>query len=791
MAPLDGSPAYGALASCRHCGTPVADTLVSDGDARFCCTGCEAAYGVVEGLGLDAFYARRVQAGTAKSLRPEAAPDFDFAARTSVGTDGLASLHLMVDGLTCAACVWLIESVYAREPDVADARVNLSTGRLVLKWHGAAARAPALVALVARLGFRLVPYDPACLGSAQEAEEMRLLKALGVAGFAAGNVMMLSVAVWAGVDMGPATKDLLHWVSALIGLPCIFYAGLPFYRSAWQALQGLRLNMDVPIAVGVTMTAAMSVSETLRSGPYAYFDAALTLLFFLLAGRYLDQRARGKVRASAAHLLALGQRPVTRVGADGALQAVAAESVEQGDIVFVASGERIGIDGTVQDGRSLVDAALVTGEAVPQDVAPGTKVYAGMVNLGAALKIRTDATGDGTLLAEIVRLVEAAERSRGRFVAITERVTRAYAPVVHVTALATFLGWHFWIGADWQVALLYAVATLIVTCPCALGLAVPAVQTVASGRLLGSRVLLKSATALERLAEIDTVVFDKTGTLTQGRPALREDASRQRADLRLAASLAGASRHPLARALCRACPDEPVLPGVVEHAGLGLVCGDVRLGSRAFCGIGETAGPADGPEIWLRTADARLTRFAFDDGLRADAGETIAALRARGYKLALLSGDRVETVTAVADALGIAERHACVDPTQKAARLASYAAAGHRVLMVGDGLNDAPALAAAHASLSPASGADIVQIAADAVFQGDRLAPVVELLDTARAARRLVRQNIAFSILYNAVAVPLAMLGMVTPPIAAALMSSSSIVVVLNALRLARRQGVL
>jgi Cu2+-exporting ATPase len=784
MAPFDGSLPLDAVALCRHCGTPVVDSR-----ARFCCAGCEAAYSVVKGLGLDAFYARRVQVGTAKTLRPEAAPDFDFAARTTIGDDGIAVLHLMVDGLSCAACVWLIESVYAREPDVADARVNLSTGRLALKWRGDAARATALVALVARLGFRLVPYDPACLGTAQDAEEMRLLKALGVAGFAAGNVMMLSVAVWAGVDMGPATKDLLHWVSALIGLPCIFYAGLPFYRSAWQALRGGRLNMDVPIAVGVTMTAAMSVSETLRSGPYAYFDAALTLLFFLLAGRYLDQRARGKVRASAAHLLALGQRPVTLLGADGALRAVAADSVRAGDVVFVASGERVGIDGTVVEGRSLVDAALVTGEAIPQDVAPGAKVYAGMVNLGSALKIRTDATGEGTLLAEIVRLVEAAERSRGRFVAIAERVTRAYAPVVHVTALATFLGWHFWLGADWQVALLYAVATLIVTCPCALGLAVPAVQTVASGRLLASRVLLKNATALERLAQIDMVVFDKTGTLTQGRPTLRADSSRADGDLRMAASLAAASRHPLARALCRACPDQPVLPGVIEHAGLGLACGDLRLGSRAFCGVDANAGPADGPEMWLRTGDGRTQRFAFDDSVRTDAAAAIAALHKRGYKLALLSGDRAETVAGVAESLGIDEWHAGVDPTQKAARLAAYTAGGRRVLMVGDGLNDAPALAAAHASLSPASGADIAQIAADAVFQGDKLAPVVELLDTARAARRLVSQNIAFSIFYNVVAVPLAMLGMVTPPIAAALMSSSSIVVVLNALRLARQKG--
>jgi Cu2+-exporting ATPase len=456
----------------------------------------------------------------------------------------------------------------------------------------------------------------------------------------------------------------------------------------------------------------------------------------------------------------------------------------------VASGERIGIDGRVVSGQSLVDAALVTGEAVPQAVAPGARVFAGMVNLGAALRIVATATGEGTLLAEIVRLVEAAERSRGRYVALAERVTRSYAPVVHATALATFLAWHFIAGVDWQIAMLYAVATLIVTCPCALGLAVPAVQTVATGRLLKSGILLKNATGLERLADIDMVVFDKTGTLTQGQLVLRADPVRDPALLPLAARLAAASRHPLARALAASCPDQPMAVGVVEYPGLGLSCGDMRLGSRRHCGIDDAiAGPADGPEIWFADGSGRATRFACDDALRFDTAATVSALQVQGFGVALLSGDRAEVVGALAGELGITDWQGGLDPAGKAARLAAFAAAGAKVLMVGDGLNDAPALAAASASLSPASGTDVAQVAADAVFQGRGLGAVVVLLSTARQARRLMRQNIAFSILYNAVAVPLAMLGMVTPPIAAALMSSSSLVVVANALRLSRMKG--
>ncbi len=777
MAPFDG---ISRSVACSHCGAPAGD------GARFCCSGCEAAFEAVKGLGLDQFYARRQQIPGA--LKPDDRIEFDYAGRTQIDAAGNAELHLMVEGLTCAACVWLIESVYSREPDVLDARVNLSTGRLVLKWRGPADRAASLAALVARLGFRLVPFDPGCLDDAHGREERDLLRATGVAGFAAGNVMMLSVAVWVGVDMGPATKDLLHWVSALIGLPCIFYAGLPFYRSAAAALRAGRLNMDVPIAVGVTMTAAMSLSETIRGGPYAYFDAALTLLFFLLAGRYLDRRARGRARASAAHLLALSARPVTVLDSVGHPRSVSADTVKVGDIVLAATGERIGIDGRVFAGISTIDESIVTGETVPLAVRPGASVFAGMVNLGPALRIETTATGERTLLAGIVRLVEVAERGRSRFVAIAERVTRLYAPVVHVAALATFLGWYFLAGAQWQVALLYAVATLIITCPCALGLAVPSVQTIASGRLMRDGILLKNATALERLAQIDTVVFDKTGTLTHGRPVLIDEPDRSDGDLRLAALLAASSRHPLARALCRACPDQSAAFGVRETAGAGLELGGIRLGSREFCAVSPDEPAPVGPEIWLARPGRLPVRFAFVDALRADAKETIAALVARGIPVELLSGDRTEVVADIAGQLGLARYRGEVVPAAKAARLAELSAQGRRVLMVGDGINDAPALAAAHASLSPATGADIAQVAADAVFQGSRLSAVVEILDVAAQARVLVRQNIAMSIVYNALAVPLAVLGLVTPPIAAALMSSSSIAVVANALRLSRRK---
>jgi Cu2+-exporting ATPase len=362
---------------------------------------------------------------------------------------------------------------------------------------------------------------------------------------------------------------------------------------------------------------------------------------------------------------------------------------------------------------------------------------------------------------------------------------------VHGLALATFLGWILLAGIAWQTALLYAVAVLIITCPCALGLAVPAVQVIASGRLLGKGVLLKSATALERLATVDTVVLDKTGTLTLGRPSLDHQMPVDQTALELAASLAGASRHPLAKALCRAAPGVPVATGVEEVAGQGLRLvtaeGEVRLGNREWCGVAQGNGGATGPEIWLSLPGRAPVCFAFADPLRPDAGEVIGELKRRGLGIELLSGDRAPTVAQAAAALDIADwRFACT-PADKAARLKELADAGSHVLMVGDGLNDAPALAGAHVSLSPSSAVDISQNAADAVFQGERLWPVVEILNVARRAARLIRQNIGLAIVYNVVVVPLAMLGMVTPLVAALCMSASSLLVVGNSLRLRGR----
>ncbi|MDJ0949574.1 MAG: heavy metal translocating P-type ATPase metal-binding domain-containing protein [Alphaproteobacteria bacterium] len=776
--------------ACAHCGQPVPPA--SPGGAEFCCAGCAGAHAIISDLGLDQYYARRSLDPDLRALKPdEDGPARDFGAHVAVGRDGLAALHLMVDGLHCAACVWLIEAVLSRVPGVRWARVNMSTRRLVVKWRPGEADANALVDRVTALGYRLLPFDPAQLDQAALREEKALLRSLAVAGFAAGNIMLLSISVWAGYaqDMGAATRDLLHWISALIAIPAVGYAGRPFFASAWTAVSARRMNMDVPISLAVLLALGMSLFETANGGVHVYFDSAVTLLFFLLIGRYLDRRARRRARGAAEHLLALQASAVTVIGADGVRGLRPPAGVRPGECVLVAAGERVGVDGRVSDGVSEVETGLIDGESVPRRVAPGDPVFAGMVNLGAPIRVAVTAAGEDTLLAEIVRLMEAAERGRAEYVALADRVARLYAPAVHGLALATFLAWIALMGVSWQQALLYAIAVLIVTCPCALAIAVPAVQVIASGRLFARGVLLKSATALERLAGIDTVVFDKTGTLTKGRAELADAAEIDAEDLAHAASMAATSSHPLARALVRAAPLVPVAQGVREVPGCGLAqttaAGEVRLGRRAWCGI-DALDEGVGPELWLSRPDRAPVRFAFEDALRPDAQQVVRRLRQAGYQIRLLSGDRAPVVAAAADALGIDDFRSDCRPEDKMRFLEDLVSAGRRVLMVGDGLNDAPALAAATVSVSPASAADVSQIAADAVFQGDRLAPLCELLATARRAERIVRQNLALAFGYNALTIPLAVAGLVTPLLAAVAMSASSLLVVVNAVRAGR-----
>ncbi len=708
---------------------------------------------------------------------------------------GLSHIDLAVEGVSCAGCMSKIERGLSAIPDVTLARVNLTDRRVALEWKQGKLDPAGFIDRLAELGYKAYPFERVRAETVEADNSRFLLRCLGVAAFATLNVMMLSIPVWTGSagDMMPEQRDFFHWLSALIALPAAAYAGQPFFRSAFRALRTGNVNMDVPISIGVTLALVMSVAETLRHAEHTYFDAAIMLLTFLLVGRYLDQSMRLKTRAVAGNLAALKAETATRLTGAGEISEVPVAAIRPGDIVLLRPGERCAVDGTVIEGRSEIDQSLITGETLYAAAEQGTAVYAGSLNVSGTLRVRVSAASEATLLAEITRLLDNAVQARSRYVRLADRASRLYAPVVHATALLTMLGWVL-IGASWHDAIVTGIAVLIITCPCALGLAIPTVQTVASGAMFRAGVLLNSGDAIERLAEVERVIFDKTGTLTLPELDVVNSGSVPADVLELAGRLALASHHPVAAALARASNAKSPLDGIVEQPGQGVrgfVDGEeVRLGRPSFC-------DADGLAMEILSLDPEVSAVAFRRGgmcyvfavrqrVRPDARAVIAALQARGIAVEIVSGDREPAVLAAARALGIHEWRAGMTPADKIARIEELKGQGFKVMMVGDGLNDAPALAAAHVAMSPISAAHLSQATADLVFLGKPLAPVVAAIDFSRKALHLMRQNLWLAIGYNLLAVPIAISGVVTPLIAAAAMSGSSLLVMLNALR-ARR----
>ncbi len=698
-------------------------------------------------------------------------------------------LSLKVTGAKCAGCISKIEKAVGAVPGVETARLNLTTGRLVARWSGAATDPNAVVAAVQNAGYRASPFDPQAAAKEDDADGRLLLRCLGVAGFASANVMLLSVSVWAatGSDMGEATRALMHWASAAIVLPTVAYSGRPFFRSAFRALKAGTANMDVPISLAVLLACGLSIFETLRHGPEVYFDAAAMLLFFLLIGRWLDHRLRQRANSAASDLLALQTVAARRLHEDGSVSSISARDLMPGDRVVLHAGERAPVDGVVEEGTGEADLSLVTGETAPVPVAPGMTLHSGCVALSGPVILKATADADTSLVADLARLIENAEQGKSRYRQIADRAAALYVPVVHSLALATFLGWLLYSG-DPRTSIMNAVAVLIITCPCALGLAAPAVQIVASGRLFKSGVLVKTGDALERVAGATVAVFDKTGTLTFGKPALLNADTLTADDLAAAASLARTSRHPLSRAVVEAAGAGTQADDIVETSGAGLAGrwkGEhIRLGLRAFVGAAPGADEADDRlESWLKIGDAAPKRLVFDDAVRPDAREAIETLRAMGLRPLMLTGDRAAPAARIAEMVGLLEHRAEMTPQAKAEYVASLRDAGENVLMIGDGLNDAPALARAEASMSPGTAVDIAQSAADIIYQGDRLGAVPRTIAAARIAKTRMLQNFGFAALYNVVAAPLAMAGFVTPLIAALAMSGSSLIVTLNALR--------
>ena len=755
----------------------------------------------IRAAGLSAFYERR-DAPAASLPRDGADESFDAAASEAVVTPVDAvqgETALLIEGLRCGACVWLIETWLARQAGVCSASVNLATSRARVRFAPARTDVAAILRAIAAVGYRAHPYDPARREAMVRKESRALLTRAALALLAMMQVMMLAAPAYVasdGVDAEYAA--LMNLASLVLTLPVVAYCAWPFFAGAWRSASNRILGMDVPIAIGVAAAFAASVWATLQGEGHVYFDSVTMFVALVLCARWLELRVRERagdaLEATARDASPTAQR-LTGYPDVKEVETVAARALAPGDVVRVATGVTVPADATVVDGRSSVEEAILTGESRPRAKGVGDRVLAGSINRESPLVLRVDAVGEATALRAIARLAERAAAERPAAARLADRVARTFVGALLVIAAAAAFAWTFIEPAR---ALPVAIAVLVVSCPCALSLATPAALAAAAGTLARLRVLCVRPNALETLSRVTHVVFDKTGTITTGAlklvriDALADDEALQ---LTRAMALEQGSTHPIARALVeQPSPREPVVAhDVVAIQGCGVegtIEGErYRLGRPAWSSPAalspEDCVPAAG-EIVVALADTKrvLATFRLGDELRADMPALIASLRNAGIRSSIVSGDDPATVADVAGKVGIAAHRGAASPEDKWAFIAALQARGEVVAMVGDGVNDAPGLARADVSIAFGNAATLAQWTADVVVPGDGAQRIVRALATARRTFRIVRQNLAWALVYNAVAIPLAALGWLTPLAAAAGMSASSLAVVLNASRL-------
>ncbi|WPL16311.1 Copper-exporting P-type ATPase A [Thiorhodovibrio winogradskyi] len=809
---------------CFHCGLPITQPTtvraqVGGGERLFCCQGCAAVCRAIYDAGLEGFY-QRTPDGDIFGPPPELPRQLEFYDLDEVQQEfgDISSdereMQLAVEGIHCAACVWLIENGLAAMPGVSEARVNLTGRRLRLRWDNSRLRLSRILRRLGELGYAAVPFDPGAAELGLQRRNRALLYRLAFAGFAAMNLMWISIALYAGADQGEF-RSLFHWVGWLLATPTLLYAGGPFFVGAWRGLRHWHLDMDLPIAIGAAITYCYSLVVTLSGRGDVYWDTLVNFLFVILLGRYLEAMSRRQAVSATQRLLDLQPRAAT-VLRDGEEALVPIRALRPGDLLLIRPGERVPADGLVEQGTSALDESLLTGEAEPLARGPGQPVVAGSLNGAGALRVRVTAVLRQTQLGRILQLVEEAQASKAPIQSLADQVVPWFVGATLALALLTSL---IWWQADPATAVLAATSVLIITCPCAFGLATPMAMAVATGSAARHGILIKQGGALERLSNVTQVVFDKTGTLTLGRPSLvalidarglwranepgtRLDATRQHWLARVAA-LEQLSEHPLARALTAFAREHGLADMTLEVTDVRLEPGrgivgrvdgqTLALGSAAWLeSLGmaldkRLASPTDWPGVTLLHLglDGReVARLLLRDDLREDARTAVDALIAAGLQVSLLSGDRQATASEMAKRLGGITAIAEVLPEGKAAEISRLRASGQRVAMVGDGVNDAPALVSADVGIALGSGTDVSMASADIVLTGNELARVPQALALAQRTLVTIRQNIGLSIAYNLVMVPLAMAALITPLVAAIAMPLSSLAVVGNSARI-------
>ncbi|MES2961629.1 MAG: heavy metal translocating P-type ATPase metal-binding domain-containing protein [Pseudomonadota bacterium] len=777
---------------CLHCGE---DTKKIE--EEFCCLGCAAAYKIINKFGFENYYKLREIDPAVRKIKPEIADEIDVSEFIFKEKDGSNSVSLMVQGLHCAACVWLIESILKKQESVVSARINLSKKTLYLRWLGDEKTGNDLAHLISEIGYKLLPFDEEILNSAEKKYNDSILRALAVAGFGAGNIMLFSFSLWFSdiIDMGSGTRNLFQFFSSLIALPVIIYSARPFFISAFRSIKAGYPNMDLAISIAIFLACIVSLLETFRNANHVYFDSAVMLIFFLLIGRYLDLKARKKAFAIASEFAMLSAS-FGRVEEDAKIRILPIKQLQEGMILIVAAGEKIAADGIVVEGESELDTALITGETMPKKITLNQEVFAGTINLISPLKIRITKSAQNSLLSEIIRLSEEVENKKNHYIRISDTLSKFYTPAVHLLAFLTFLLWCFYFKSGWEIALMNATAVLIITCPCALALAVPIVQTIAISNFIKKGILVKSGEALEKIREINVIVFDKTGSLTIGEPKLVDILFLNKAEsddqknfyLKLAASLAQKSRHPISQAISVSYHENLEELQTLEKQGFGLETNfwgqNLKLGRKDFCGIKNNFEMAENfLTCFMKFGEDEMV-FLFEDAPKNDAKIVIEKLQKMGKKIILLSGDNQKTVENIAQKMAISEFYFEQTPISKVNFLEKLKAENQKFIMIGDGLNDAPALALADVSISFSKASDISQNIADIIIQGQKLMPIILVINSAKKTISLMKQNLLIALIYNLIAVPYAIMGHVVPLTAAIAMSSSSLLVLFNSLRM-------
>ncbi|NKQ10768.1 heavy metal translocating P-type ATPase [Pseudomonas sp. SST3] len=790
---------------CYHCGLPVLvgsayQARVLNEQRAMCCPGCQAvAEAIVQG-GLESYYLHRSDASINPGVLPQALTeelalyDRKDVQQPFVQHEGeLATTSLMIEGISCAACGWLIEKHLRGLDSITEASLNLSSHRLRVRWNDATLPLSELLAELRRIGYAAHPYQADQAAERLAQENRRSMRQLGVTGLLWMQVMMATMATWPefNIDLSPGMASILRWTALLLTTPIVFYCCTDFFKGALRDLRTRHLTMDVSVSLAIGGAYVAGIWSTVTGQGELYFDAVGMFALFLLAGRFLERRARERTAAATAQLVNLLPASCLKLAEDGQTVRILLSELQLGDEVLVHPGALIPADGRILSGQSSIDESVLTGEYLPQARSVGDAVTAGTLNVEGALTIEVKALGDNTRLSAIVALLERAQSDKPRLAELADRVAQWFLLIVLLTAAVIGLVW--W-QIDPQRAFWIVLALLVATCPCALSLATPTALTTATGTLHKLGLLLTRGHVLEGLNHIDTVIFDKTGTLTEGRLTLREVRPLAGLDanvcLELAAALENRSEHPIARAFGRA----PQAAETVESIpGLGLqgtVAGrTLRIGQPEFVATGY-AGTAPaipgGQGQWLLLGDTHgpLAWLVLNDRLREDAPELLRACKQRGWKTVLLSGDSSPMVGEIARELNIEDAHGGMTPTDKLAHLQRLQAEGCRVLMLGDGVNDAPVLAAADISVAMGTATDLAKTSADAVLLSNRLGSLVQAFTVARRSRRIIIENLAWASLYNGLILPFAAIGWVTPLWAALGMSAISLLVVLNAMRL-------